>query len=101
MNYKKTYNVCEHIRYEIDNDTKVFIIPNTKGMPDMRQVLCLSGTTLTIWDLLVQGKSHNEIIDEMCKIYTREASDIRADITNFINSLEIHQYIIENEDRNV
>ena len=103
MNCKKIYAVCEHIRYEVtgDLDTKIFIIPNTTGIPDMRRVLCLSGTTLSIWDLLKQGKCCDEIIDEMCKIYAKEKSSIKDDITDFINSLKTQQYIVENEVQNV
>lgn len=101
MNNNKMYNVIEHIRYQIESELgmRVFIIPNRNGVPDMKNVLCLSDTTLCIWDLIVKEMGYDQIVNEVSKIYKKEVTEIEADVKGFLQSLITNGYIVsvENE----
>jgi len=95
MDSNKTYVVSEHIRYEIEvgEQERVLIIPNPKGVPDMRKVLCLSDTSLYIWDLIVENKSFDQVVDEMQQRYERGKEELERDLKEFLESLLDKGYI--------
>ena len=89
------YSVVKHIRYEVESDsgTRVLIIPNVSGAPDMKNVLCLSDTSLEIWNMITKEFTHSQIINTICETYQQEKTCITKDVTEFINGLLEKNYI--------
>ena len=92
---EKKHFVIKHIRYEVESDAgkKVLIIPNETGVPDMKSVLCLSDTSLVIWDLIDKGLSNTTIVNILCDTYHQEKTQIQDDVTEFIANLLEKKYI--------
>jgi len=95
MDSNKRYMISEHIRYEISAGTqeRVLIIPNMEGVPDMRNVLCLSDTSLYIWKMIVEQKNFGQMVDEMCQKYKRGKEELERDLKEFIETLLEKRYI--------
>ena len=91
----KKYCSIKHLRYEIENESckRVFIIPSESEIPDMKSVLCLSDTSLYIWELINQGLSAEKIIEEVCKKYNQAKETVQKDIDDFLGDLMEKGYI--------
>lgn len=92
---EKKYFAVKHIRYEVESEAgkKVLIIPNATGVPDMKSVLCLSDTSLEIWDLITKGLSNVAIVNALFDTYHQEKTQLLDDVTEFITSLLEKEYI--------
>jgi len=97
MNLFNKYEAIKHIKYEIGNDNgaKVFIIPNLSGNPDMTNVLCLSDTSLEIWEMISNDYTVNKIINAICDKYNKDKDEVESDVTSFISGLVEKGYIKE------
>ena len=95
MELCKKYKVIEHIRYGINSEERerVFVIPNFEGIPDMKKVLCLSDTSLLIWNLVNEQRSCSDIIDEVVRTYGKEEKEITRDVHEFLNALIDNGYL--------
>lgn len=89
------YSVIKHIRYEINSDAgnKVLIIPNSTGVPDMKNVLCLSEVSLEIWDMICNNFTTPEIVGALCEKYQKNKGEIPKDVEEFLKSLFDKKYI--------
>lgn len=92
---EKKYFAVKHIRYEVKSEAgkRVLIIPNATGVPDMKRVLCLSDTSLDIWDLIAKGLSDIKIVNVLCDTYHQEKMQIKDDVPEFIANLLENGYI--------
>ena len=95
MESNKRYMVSEHIRYEINggDQERVLIIPNMEDVPDMRNVLCLSDTSLYIWRMIVEHKSFGQMVDEMHQRYERGKEELERDLKEFLETLLDKGYV--------
>ena len=99
MDLKKIYKTVSHIRYEVKSDLgkRIFIIPNNTGIPDMKNVLCLSDTSLQIWEMIKDGHSAEQIIVRLSEQYGEEIDKITTDVTSFLCDILSKEYINELE----
>ena len=95
MELKNRYVISKHIRYEINagEQERILIIPNMEGVPDMRNVLCLSDTSLYIWKMIVEQKNVGQMVDEMSQKYKRGKEELERDLKEFIEILLEKRYI--------
>jgi hypothetical protein len=87
-NYKGTENGKEIL----------FIIPNKMDVPDLKNVLCLSDTSLYVWDKLKQDYTVESIVTEMAELYNVDISVVARDVSCFIQELLSKDYISILED---
>lgn len=89
------YSVIKHIRYEINSDSgnKVLIIPNSTGVPNMKNVLCLSDVSLEIWDMVCDNFTNSEVVSTLCEKYQKDKNEISKDVEEFLDSLFCQKYI--------
>lgn len=99
MNMSKEYIMLTHIKYKINvgEQERALIIPNKNGVPDMKNVLCLSDTSLDIWNMISEKLNRDQIIAEMCKKYNQEKETIERDVKQFLCELLNKGYIVEVE----
>jgi len=89
------YKITEHIKYEINGGDieRVLIIPINNDVPDMKNVLCLSDTSLYIWKMIIENKNINQILEEISRLYGKDKNEITDDVEEFLNTLLGKGYI--------
>lgn len=95
MDLNNKFKSQNHIRYEVDSDSgkRIFIIPNKSGIPDMKNVLCLTDTSLEIWEMIVSDHTGEQIICSLSKRYHMTENELEGDVTEFLNNLLEKGYI--------
>lgn len=95
LEYKVTvdnYKGCENGK-EI-----LFIIPNKMDVPDLKKVLCLSDTSLYVWNKVKENYTVERIVSEMAELYNVDKSIVERDVSSFIQELLSKEYISILED---
>ncbi len=91
----KKYYAIKHMKYEIESDSgrRVFVIPYESEIPDLKNVLCLSDTSLFIWELINKGFSAENIVEEVSEKYNHTKETVQNDIDEFLGNLQEKGFI--------